>query len=86
MIFDRLKCTYNVDELAESQAHFDSEPIGVISDGPNQTVVVREQVVIQSLGFRVRDAQAAPHAEHSDHQRQHHLRLTPPLRTKKYIY
>lgn len=73
------KCTYNVDELTEPESHLDREPIRVVADGPDQTVVVGQQIVIQPLRFRVCVAQAAPHAQNSDHQRQHHLRLTPPL-------
>lgn len=72
-------CTYNVDELTEPKSHLDREPIRVVANGSDQAIVVGKQVVIQPLRIRVCVAQAAPHAQHSDHQRQHHLRLTPPL-------
>lgn len=45
--------THNVDELGEAQSHFDSEAIAVVANGADEAVVVGQQVVVETLRFRI---------------------------------
>lgn len=47
-------CTYHIDELRESQSHLDGQPVRVVSHGPDEAVVIGEEIVVQSLSVRVR--------------------------------
>lgn len=45
--------TYNFDKLGESQSHFDCEAIAIIANGPNEAVVVRQQVIVETFRIRI---------------------------------
>lgn len=45
--------TYQLDELRQPETELNQHGVGVVTDGPDQPVVVAEQVVVQPLGVRV---------------------------------
>lgn len=53
---DSDKLTYHVNKLGKSQAHFHGETVRVVAHGPDESVVVREEIVVEPLCVRVGDA------------------------------
>lgn len=50
---ERYNSHYHIYQLRQTQAHFDGETVRVVANGPDETVVVGEEVVVEALGVRV---------------------------------
>jgi hypothetical protein len=48
-----LYITHHVYELREAQPHLDGKAVRVVAHGPDEPIVVAQQVVVQPLRFRV---------------------------------
>lgn len=46
--------TYHFDELCQFEFEPDSDGLRVVDDGPDESVVVAQQVVVQPLRIRIR--------------------------------
>lgn len=62
--------TYQLDELRQPEAQLDQHGVGVVADGPDEPVIVAEQVVVQSLGVGV--AQTPGRVQQEQRQRLMH--------------
>lgn len=45
--------THHIDELGELETQLDGESVGVVSDGPDESVVGAEEVVVEPLSVRI---------------------------------
>jgi len=69
-------CTaYQLDELRQPEAQLDQNGVGVVADRSDETVVVAEQIVVQSFGVRV--AQTPDGRQQQQRQRRRQLSATP---------
>lgn len=41
---------YHIYQLRETKAHFDCKPIRIVTNWPDETVVVWKQVIVETLG------------------------------------
>lgn len=62
--------THNIDQLGKAQSHLDGEAIAVISNGSDETVVVRQEVVVKALRFRI-GRRAREHSSEAGNGRRH---------------
>lgn len=60
--------THQVDELREPEFHPDGNFVGVVLDGPDESVVRAEQVIVQALGVRIRQARGRQHGHRQPRQ------------------
>ena len=56
--YDRIGVTYEIDELGEAKAQLDEDGVRVVGDGPYETVVIGEKVVIKAFGIRIGRSQS----------------------------
>ncbi len=45
--------THQINELREAESELDQKPVRVVGDRPDESVVVAEEVIVESLGIRV---------------------------------
>lgn len=67
--------TYDVDELTEFEFDADSEHVGGVDDGPDEFVVVGEEIVVEALGVGVAGGGGSEQAggRQPPHERGHQL-------------
>jgi len=71
--------THHFYELGKSKPHLDGEAIRVVAHGPDEPIVVAQQVVVQSLRLRVGHC-STDHRQKERHKHAPHLRPSPPLK------
>jgi len=76
-VYGSLYTAYQLDELRESEAQLDQNGVGVVADRSDETVVITEQVVVQSFGVRV--AQTPDGRQQQQRQRRRQLNATPAV-------
>ena len=45
--------THDVDELRQFQSKFDSQTIWIVTDGPDETIVVGQKILVKPLGILI---------------------------------
>ena len=63
---------YHVDELRQFQAEFDCQSVGIVTNWPDETVVIGQQVFVEPFGILVGRHQAD--GEHQQQQQTRHPR------------
>lgn len=64
--------TYQIDELGEFELDADREDVRIVHHGPDDLVVIGEEVVVEPLRVRIPSARRMHH--HSEEQESHHHR------------